>query len=126
MRLRILIATVLLAVSVPGALILHRHTDSHTKHVCKYAGYAGCNGVLDVPGSYVLVTTSARPSWGHLRWKSTEDCFDDQNRLETAKHTTQGWVNDHENPWVNDCENPQGGTNRNPPYINEGEPRITF
>ena len=35
-----------------------------------------------------------------------QDCFENQNRLETAKHTTQGWVNDHENPWVNDCENP--------------------
>src|SRR5881296_3072021 len=43
-----------------------------------------------------------------LRGKITkEDCFKNENRLETAKQSTQGWVNDHENPWVNDCENPQ-------------------
>src|SRR5439155_24714706 len=42
-----------------------------------------------------------------LRGKITkEDCFKNENRLETAKQSTQGWVNDHENPWVNDCENP--------------------
>src|SRR5437870_11867647 len=35
-----------------------------------------------------------------------QDCFEYQNRLETEKQSTQGWVNDHENPWVNDCENP--------------------
>src|SRR5881409_3803448 len=42
-----------------------------------------------------------------LRGKITkEDCFKNENRLETAKQSTQGWVNDHENHWVNDCENP--------------------
>src|SRR5438093_8759155 len=45
-----------------------------------------------------------------LRGKITkEDCFKNENRLETAKQSTQGWVNDHENPWVNDCENPHPG-----------------
>jgi hypothetical protein len=36
-----------------------------------------------------------------------QDCFLYENRLQTQKRSTQGWVNDHENPWVNDCENPQ-------------------
>jgi hypothetical protein len=43
-------------------------------------------------------------SWGQ---NNEEDCFENENRLETDKQSTQGWVNDHENPWVNDCENPQ-------------------
>src|SRR5437667_2610642 len=42
-------------------------------------------------------------SWGH---NNEKDCSENENRLETAKQSTQGWVNDHENPWVNDCENP--------------------
>ena len=46
-------------------------------------------------------------SWGQ---NNEEDCFENENRLETAKQSTQGWVNDHENPWVNDCENPQVST----------------
>jgi hypothetical protein len=42
--------------------------------------------------------------WGRLFRK---DCFENWNRLKTETQSTQGWVNDHENPWVNDGENPQ-------------------
>jgi hypothetical protein len=40
------------------------------------------------------ILTHAAPNSGHFI-----------NRLQTATQSTQGWVNDHENPWVNDCEN---------------------
>jgi hypothetical protein len=60
MRMRILIATVLLAASLPGALILHRHTERRTRTECIYAT---CAGALDVPQDYRQVTVSVRPSW---------------------------------------------------------------
>jgi hypothetical protein len=60
--LRILIATVLLAVSLPGALLLHRHTESHTRSVCVF-GPGKCVGAADVPQNYRQETDATRPSW---------------------------------------------------------------
>src|SRR5215471_561995 len=62
-----------------------------------------CPSPLRQPASILLLRL---PNFGDTDTHKEEDCFQNRNRLETAIHATQGWVNDHENPWVNDCENP--------------------
>jgi len=65
-----------------------------------------CPPPLHQPESILL---QDRPNSGTSFTEGTNEwgCFENRNRLETAKQSTWGWVNDHENPWVNDCENPQ-------------------
>ena len=64
-----------------------------------------CPPPLHQPESILL---QDRPNSGTSFTEGTNEwgCFENRNRLETAKQSTWGWVNDHENPWVNDCENP--------------------
>ena len=75
MWLRILIATVLLAVSLPGALLLHRHTENLVGGRCTPSGYgtggitcpgggAGymCNSSAPCPNATTYMV-SGRPSW---------------------------------------------------------------
>jgi hypothetical protein len=72
-RLRILIATVLLAVSLPGALILHRHTENVVGGRCTPSGF-GTGGITCPGGGYMCNSSapcphatvymiSGRPSW---------------------------------------------------------------